>query len=94
MAPKNPSAQAAGPQASQKPPNGQPSALQKRASGQGGAATSRPGQFYHQYKNNKLLVQAQTEKFHNANAAGTLDDRVEQVTQMVRRNIIQSQNYK
>lgn len=93
-APKNPATQPAGPQPSQKQPNGQQSALQKRASGQAGTTTSRPGQFYHQYKNNKLLVQAQTEKFHNANTTGSLDDRVEQVTQMVRRNIIQSQNYK
>lgn len=40
------------------------------------------------------MVQAQTEKFHKSSNSASLDDRVEQVTQMVRRNIIQSQNYK
>jgi hypothetical protein len=44
---------------SQKPVITPPAVTQKRTNGgQGGSATSRPGQFYHQYKNNKLLVQA------------------------------------
>ena len=93
-APKTTPNPAGGTPVAQKQPSSQQIAGPKRSNGQPGASASRPGQFYHQYKNNKLLVQAQTEKFHKATASASLDDRVEQVTQMVRRNIIQSQNYK
>lgn len=80
--------------ASQKQPTAQPLAPHKRSSGPGGAV-SRPGQFYHQYKNNKVLLQSQGELLKTAGgSAATLEDQVEQVTQMVRRNIIHSQNYK
>ena len=64
------------------------STAQKKSAGHAGSSASRPGQFYHQYKSNNVLAHAQAEMLYNLNAPQSLDDRVEEVTKIVQRNII------